>query len=123
MRSRWSCDVSGFSCHPRFQPFIRPLRTSRRSSNEERSGTVQPDRSYSSRHWSTNPLAASALAARDLREQQLRADVLVVARVVALVELVAPAELGAHRVPQELHHLHPLLGGLSLGATEQAGEQ
>jgi hypothetical protein len=33
----------------------------------------------------------------------------VVAGVVALVKLVPPAELGADRVPQELHDLDPLL--------------
>ena len=41
--------------------------------------------------------------------QRLDADVLVVAGVVALVELVASAELGADRIPQELHHLDALL--------------
>src|SRR5580658_11246334 len=40
---------------------------------------------------------------------RLDADVLVVAGVVALVELVARAELGTDRVPQELHDLDALL--------------
>src|ERR1043166_5206311 len=41
--------------------------------------------------------------------QRLDADVLVVARVVRLVEAMAARELGADRVPQELHQLDPLL--------------
>src|SRR5437763_280209 len=40
-----------------------------------------------------------------LRSQRLDADVLVIAGIVHLVELVAVAELGTDRVPQELHHL------------------
>src|SRR4051795_336320 len=39
----------------------------------------------------------------------LDADVLVVAGVVSLVKLMTPAELGADRVPQKLHHLDALL--------------
>ena len=41
-------------------------------------------------------------------EQRLDADVLVVARIVDLVKLMAPAELGADRVPQQLHDLDAL---------------
>src|SRR4029450_1837222 len=37
------------------------------------------------------------------------ADVLVISGIIHLVELVAAAELGADRVPQELHHLDALL--------------
>src|SRR5262249_21391423 len=35
------------------QPFRTSFRMCRNSSNEDRSGTVQPSRSYSARHWST----------------------------------------------------------------------
>src|SRR4030095_63630 len=48
-------------------------------------------------------------AARARVPHRLDADVLVVAGVVHLVELVAAAELGAHRVPKKLHHLDALL--------------
>src|SRR5215468_3348479 len=40
---------------------------------------------------------------------RLDANVLVVAGVVPLIELMTPAELGADRIPQELHHLDALL--------------
>src|SRR5437016_1964587 len=40
---------------------------------------------------------------------RLDADVLVVAGVVPLVELMAPAELAADRIPEKLHHLDALL--------------
>src|SRR5215510_13266986 len=43
-------------------------------------------------------------------EQGVATDFLVAARVVDLVQLVPAAELGAHRVPQELHELDPLHG-------------
>src|ERR687886_959820 len=49
-------------------------------------------------------------------EQDLEADVLVVARVVALVELVAAAELRAEGVPRELHELHALDGVVAVRA-------
>src|SRR5213080_3433763 len=41
--------------------------------------------------------------------QRLEADILVVAGVIHLVELVPAAELRANRVPQELHYLDALL--------------
>ena len=41
-------------------------------------------------------------------KQRVAADLLVAAGVVDLVELVAAAELGADRVPQELHQLDAL---------------
>src|SRR5262252_2855361 len=48
---------------------------------------------------------AVVLTGRAGVEQRLDADVLVIARIVDLVELVAPAELGTDGVPQELHDL------------------
>src|SRR5215472_14197798 len=53
---------------------------------------------------------------------RLDADVLVVAGVVALVELVAGTELGADRVPQELHDLDALLVADAVRAAHVAGE-
>src|SRR5947207_7384455 len=50
-------------------------------------------------------LPALVLARRERAEQGVAPDLLVAARVVDLVELVAPAELAADRVPQELHQL------------------
>src|SRR5205085_11763922 len=53
-------------------------------------------------------LVAVSLTAGGGGEQDLHADVLVVAAVVALVELVAAAELAADGVPEQLHELHAL---------------
>src|SRR5262249_61326811 len=55
-------------------------------------------------------LPAVVLAGGEGAEQRVAADLLVAARVVDLVELVAAAELRAHRVPQKLHELHALHG-------------
>src|SRR5262245_47984569 len=41
-------------------------------------------------------------------EQCVSPDLLMTAAVVDLVELVAPAELGADRIPQQLHQLYPI---------------
>src|SRR5437588_6855311 len=53
-------------------------------------------------------LPAIVLAGGERAEQRVAADLLVAAGVVDLVELVPAAELGADRVPQELHELDPL---------------
>src|SRR5579875_486431 len=64
------------------------------------------------------PLVLVNRASRGRGEQHLEADVLVVTRVVALVQLVAPAELGADRIPQQLHQLHPLDRVIAVGAAD-----
>src|SRR5437870_12740363 len=48
------------------------------------------------------------LARGERTEQRVAPDLFVAAGVIDLVELVATAELGADRVPQELHELDPL---------------
>src|SRR6266550_3204637 len=46
--------------------------------------------------------------------QRLEADALVIAEVVAFVQLVAAAELGAERIPHQLHHLDAILGAVTV---------
>src|SRR5436309_2098732 len=53
-------------------------------------------------------LPAVVLAGGERAEQRVTPDLLVAARVIDLVQLVAAAELGPDRVPQELHQLHAL---------------
>src|SRR5579863_5062654 len=53
-------------------------------------------------------LPAFGLARVDRAEEGEAADLLVAAGIVDLVEFVARAELGADRIPQELHQLDPL---------------
>src|SRR6266446_10078078 len=55
-------------------------------------------------------LPAIVLAGGERAEERVAPDLLVAAGVVDLVELVPAAELGADRVPQELHDLDPLDG-------------
>src|SRR5580658_6959309 len=55
-------------------------------------------------------LVAFELAGGRLAEKELDASVLMIARVVALVELMPAAELGADRVPEQLHDLDPFDG-------------
>src|SRR5215469_2048697 len=55
-------------------------------------------------------LPAVVLTGGEGAEQRVAADLLVAARVVDLVELVAAAELSSHCVPQELHELDALDG-------------
>src|SRR5262249_43770734 len=63
------------------------------------------------RHARLRELLPAVVLARGQRaEERVAADLLVAARVVDLVELVAAAELGADRVPQELHQLDPAHG-------------
>src|SRR5438105_13961946 len=63
-------------------------------------------------------LEAVELARRLLRLHDVRADRLVGAGVVPLVQLVPAAELGAHGVPEQLHHLHPADGVVAVGAPQ-----
>src|SRR4051812_11319686 len=64
------------------------------------------------------PLHGIGLALRLRGEEQLGADVLVVAGVVALVQLVPAAELGADGVPQGLHDLDPVDRVDAVGAAD-----
>ena len=63
-------------------------------------------------------LAAVDGAGRRRDEERLDADVLVVAGVVALVELVAAAELAADGVPEQLHQLDALDRVVAAGAAD-----
>src|SRR5215468_7655071 len=55
-------------------------------------------------------LPAVVLSRRQRAEERVAADLLVAARVVDLIELVAAAELAADGVPEELHQLDALDG-------------
>ena len=55
-------------------------------------------------------------------QQRFDTDVLVVARLVGFVELVAPAELGADGIPQQLQQSDLVDGFLAVGAAHEAVE-
>src|SRR5262252_7524134 len=75
------------------------------------------------RHAGLRELFPSVVLTRgEGAEQRVAADLLVAARVVDLVQLVPAAELGAHRVPQELHELDALDGVDAARAAEVAIE-
>src|SRR5580693_6295461 len=54
--------------------------------------------------------------------QGFKSNALVIAEVVALVEFVPPAELGAHGVPHQLHELHAIERGVAVGAAHESFE-
>src|SRR5688572_26327065 len=58
--------------------------------------------------------------ARDVgHHERLEPDALVVPEVVALVQLVTPAELAADGIPEQLHQLHALLGAVSVRPADE----
>jgi len=53
-------------------------------------------------------VSRAGLEGADVSQARLEADGLVVATVVALVQLVPTSELGAHGIPQQLEQLHTI---------------
>ena len=100
---RRATDVSGRPRHHDPRHVARIVRCWTRCRPSSRRGRSRPGTGRPAPRMRAAPAAPG-------EPQRVEADLLVVAGVVALVQFVAPAELGADRVPDQLEELDALLG-------------